>query len=407
MASYPEKQDQPLKQALVVGGQGSFVKEKLAKSLARHGIQVLTHWSWERKRPPQVFPQGVDLVYICTDMVGHGLSEPCMNWARENGLPYINGTRKWAESIIRLTQGGFPLIDPVNNVPDLIEEIRRSRPAKAMEVGPSDIEIRALSAALSGSVEEESDSKAAYNKDTGHVEVPVHGKPSSIITSISLPASTPDNEPMETAPMTSAASTYHMALSNPKQREYMRALAFNPDADNAQIWNTLSLMPLFQGAKFDNERAAVARKVMGITVARKGGYRRSLVDVDTFHATLGLANIHGYPNPKADYGSPPENPKLFPAPAPAPVVEAPVDVAPVPVPPVTPTPPAAAAFVPAPLPVQAGIRETTEKWPNADFKDILGLLRDHMATYNIKSLTITESGVSFKRIEIVEGDLAI
>jgi hypothetical protein len=30
-----------------------------------------------------------------------------------------------------------------------------------------------------------------------------------------------------------------------------------------------------------------------------------------------------------------------------------------------------------------------------------------MATYNIKSLTITESGVSFKRIEIVEGDLAI
>ena len=37
-----------MKQALVVGGQGSFVKEKLSKSLARHGIHVLAHWSWEK-----------------------------------------------------------------------------------------------------------------------------------------------------------------------------------------------------------------------------------------------------------------------------------------------------------------------------------------------------------------------
>jgi hypothetical protein len=394
-----------MKQALVVGGQGSFVKEKLSKSLARHGIHVLAHWSWEKKRPPQVFPQGVDLVYICTDMVGHGLSEPCMNWARDNGLPYVNGTRKWAESIIRLTQGGFPLLDPVNNLPDLIEEIRRNRSSQSMEAGPTEIEIRALSAAMSGVVEQDDLPPGSYNAETGHVEVTMRANAASVTTSISLPAPTPDPESTETS-MTTATATYHMHITNPKQREYMRALANNPEAENVDMWNTLSLMPLFQGAKFDNERAAVARKTMGITVTRKGGTRRSLVDIDIFNATLKQANITGYPEPKTDYG-PAENPKLFPATASAPVGEAPPVVAPAPVPVIPPAPAAVAAFVPAPVPAPQGIRDPAEKWPNADFKDILGLLRDHMATYNIKSLTITESGVSFKRIEIIEGDLAI
>ena len=405
MASFSEKQDQPMKQALVVGGQGSFVKEKLSKSLARHGIHVLAHWSWEKKRPPQVFPQGVDLVYICTDMVGHGLSEPCMNWARDNDLPYINGTRKWAESIIRLTQGGFPLLDPVNNLPDLIEEIRRNRSSQSMEAGPTEIEIRALSAAMSGVVEQDDLSPGSYNAETGHVEVTMRANPASVTTSISLPALTPDPESTETS-MTTSSAIYHMHITNPKQREYMRALANNPEAENVDMWSTLSLMPLFQGAKFDNERAAVARKTMGITVTRKGGVRRSLVDIDIFNATLKLANITGYPEPKTEYG-PTENPKLFPAAASAPVVEAPPVVAPAPVSVIPPAPAAVAAFVPAPIATPQGIREPAEKWPNADFKDILGLLRDHMATYNIKSLTITESGVSFKRIEIIEGDLAI
>jgi hypothetical protein len=293
----------------------------------------------------------------------------------------------------------------VNNIPELVEEIRRNRSTKSMESGPTELEIRALSAALSGVVDETDLSGAAYNAESGHVEVPVHGNKPSIITSLSLPASSPDPESTETS-MTTATATYHMHITNPKQREYMRALANNPGAENVDMWSTLSLMPLFQGAKFDNERAAVARKTMGITVTRKGGARRSVVDIEIFNATLKQANITGYPEPQTDYG-PAENPKLFPAPAPTPVVEAPVVVAEAPVPFIPAAPVAAAAFVPASLPSSTGIREPAEKWPNADFKDILGLLRDHMTTYNIKSLTITESGVSYKRIEIIEGDLAI
>ena len=42
MAPATEVQAQTLKQALVAGGQGSFVQEKLSKSLARHGIRVHT-----------------------------------------------------------------------------------------------------------------------------------------------------------------------------------------------------------------------------------------------------------------------------------------------------------------------------------------------------------------------------
>lgn len=93
---------------MVVGGQESFVKDKLARSLKRHGIGVHTHLSWTKRRPPSTLPKGIDLVYICTDMVGHGLAEPCVKYARDLGIPFVNGTRKWAESIERLTQAGFP-----------------------------------------------------------------------------------------------------------------------------------------------------------------------------------------------------------------------------------------------------------------------------------------------------------
>lgn len=380
-----------MKSALVVGGQPSFVKEKLAKSLARHGIRIHTHWSWEKRRPPQKFPVGLDLVYICTDMVGHSLSEPCMNWARENGLPYINGTRKWAESIIRLTQGGFPLLDPFTDVPEMIAEIRRTRPADEMAAGPSQDEMVALAAAFTGSVVAAEDVVAAYNAETGHVH-------------ITEPAATPPIMPpspvsLEPAPMTTINT--HLAVTNPKQREYLRVLAYTPDADNVDIWNKISTLPLFAGHKFDPERASYARKSLGINIVRKGGRRTTTVNTTVFHSTLKTAKIDGYPPPSASYSEPdgafkssfkqvPEPVVVAPAPADAPA-PAPVDVQT----PVLPAPP-----TPQPAP-------KSEKWPNDDFKTLLSLMREHMAAHNLKSLTITETGVSFKRIEVVEGDLAL
>jgi hypothetical protein len=132
------------------------------------------------------------------------------------------------------------------------------------------------------------------------------------------------------------------------------------------------------------------------------------VNTTLFHATLKTAKIEGYPPPSALYSEPdgafknaikaqPEEvvvPTVAPvaAPPPAAVKPAVVETAPVP-------------FAPAPPAPQPAAK--SEKWPNDDFKTLLSLLREHMAIHNLKSLTITETGVSFKRIEVVEGDLAL
>lgn len=112
MAAEPERQNQALKQAFIVGGEPSFVQDTLSKSLAKHGIQIVAHWSWDRTKPPTVWPEGIDLVYICTDMISHKVSNPAMKHCRTVGIPYVNGTRKWAESIARLETAGFPLLAP-------------------------------------------------------------------------------------------------------------------------------------------------------------------------------------------------------------------------------------------------------------------------------------------------------
>ena len=130
MATGTEVQAQSLKQALVAGGQANFVADKLSKSLARHGIRIHTHWSWDKKKPPQKFPEGIDLVYICTDMIGHNLANPCVEYARTAGIPFVNGTRKWAESIERLAGAGFPLVDVASAVPELIAESRTNKTPK-------------------------------------------------------------------------------------------------------------------------------------------------------------------------------------------------------------------------------------------------------------------------------------
>lgn len=394
-----------MKQALVVGGQHGFVKEKLAKSLARHGIRIQTHWSWDKKRPPQTFPQGLDLVYICTDMVGHGLSVPCMEWARDHGIPYINGTRKWAESIVRLTQGGFPLLDPLTAVPEIVEEIRRTRSAKEMEQGPSEEEMQALAVAFTGDLDKAKDLVGVYTS-TGHVEFPAEVLPTS-----TFPPSTSTAAALqESAHMSAITNTSHLAITNSKQREYLRALAAKPDCDNIELWEAVAKLPMFAGNKFDPERASTARKSLGINIVRKAGSRTTTVNTTLFHATLKMAKIEGYPTPSASYSEPDPGFKNLPTaakeaaktqvPAPAP--------APAPMPDkvfrdMTPAPVAApAASAPAVV-----VEPKNEKWPNDDFKTLLSLMREHMGLHNIKALTITETGVSFKRIEVVEGDLAI
>ena len=366
---------QVMKQALVAGGQASFVVEKLSKSLARHGIRIHTHWSWDKRRPPQKFPDNIDLVYICTDMIGHHLANPCVDHAREVGIPYVNGTRKWAESIERLTGAGFPLIDVAAAIPELIQESRANRTPKQLAEWPTDVDLNDFVSAL------------------GLVPPGVYDRTyqaNTISTSVATSAATPTitSEASAMNPLTSV----HLALTNTKQREYLRALSIKPDADNVELWQAVAGLPMFANSKFDPERASNGRKILGINIVRKGGFRVTNVNIPVFTAALKLAKIEGYPVPVATYTEPDSATKAMsqgsrraeiPAPVPAP---APVPVA------VKPTP--------SPVPTQA----TSAM---AELKDIVALLRDKMREMDIVDLHVTSDGVKFKQVITLEGSLEI
>ena len=379
MATATEVQTQTLKQALVAGGQGSFVQEKLSKSLARHGIRVHTHWSWDKRRPPQKFPEGIDLVYICTDMIGHNLANPCMDYARTSGIPFVNGTRKWAESIERLTGAGFPLIDVAAAIPELIQESRANRTPKQLAEWPTDVDLNDFVSAL------------------GLVPPGVYDRTyeaNTISTSVATSAATATIP--NKAPAMNPLTSIHLALTNSKQREYLRALSVKPDADNVELWQAVAGLPMFAASKFDPERASNGRKSLGINIVRKGGLRVTNVNIPVFTAALKLAKIEGYPAPQATYTEPDgANKTLAPRPkradTPAPI--------PVPAPVQTPVPsPVAAKPNPIPVPAQAIS-------PMAELKDIVALLRDKMREMSIVDLHVTPEGVKFKQVMIVEGSL--
>jgi len=382
VATATEVQAQTLKQALVAGGQGSFVQEKLSKSLARHGIRVHTHWSWDKRRPPQKFPEGIDLVYICTDMIGHNLANPCMDYARTSGIPFVNGTRKWAESIERLTGAGFPLIDVAASIPELIQESRADRTPKQLAEWPTDVDINDFVSALGLVPPGVYDKK--YKTNTISTSV--------VTAAVSAPILTP--EPA----MPPAA--IHLAITNNKQREYLRALSNKPDADNVELWQAVAGLPIFVNSKFDPERASNGRKSLGINIVRKGGLRVTNVNIPVFTAALKLAKIEGYPAPQATYTEPDGANKTLPQgskradPPPLPPVPAPV---PTPVPPPVPS---IAAAKPNPIPVPAQAIS-----PMAELKDIVALLRDKMREMSIVDLHVTPEGVKFKQVMIVEGSL--
>lgn len=375
MDTRTESQDRSLKQALVAGGQSSFVMDKLKKSLARHGIAIHTHWSWDKKRPPQKFPENIDLIYICTDMIGHNLANPCVDHARDVGIPFVNGTRKWAESIERLASAGFPLIDPVSVMPDLIQESRANRSPKDLENWPNEDDLRGFASALGLPAEQ---------------LPPGLRTPNTISTSVTTAAAV--TLPAAQEPAMSTASQVHLAVTNPKQREYVRALAFKPDIDNVELWNTLAALPAFVGNKFDPERASTARKSLGINIVRKGGARTVYVNPTVFAATLKVAKIDGAPAPQATYVEPDPAVKNLPnAPAPA--------LSPAPAPVSAPVPVVhAAAPAPAIKTPLSGMDE---------LKDLLTLVRVKMAEEAITELHITPEGVKFKQVKVVEGSLEV
>jgi hypothetical protein len=96
----------PLIPALVVGGEHSFVVDKLEAQLRRHGLTIVHHWEWKKK--PKAFVGYTDVVFLVTDMVSHALTDHVRELAHEIGVPVIFGCRKWATNKDRLERAGFP-----------------------------------------------------------------------------------------------------------------------------------------------------------------------------------------------------------------------------------------------------------------------------------------------------------
>lgn len=361
---------------MVVGGQPNFVKDKLSRSLKRHGISVHTHLSWTKRRPPAALPKGIDLVYICTDMVGHNLAEPCVKYARENGIPFVNGTRKWAESMERLTAAGFPLLDPMNDLPEIIEEVILTRTPGSP---PTKDDLRGIAIAVTGNVEKaEQFLDPTYNAAHGTVDVkmPPSIQPSSAVFSAILPEPEPVKEtPMSVKPVPPVAPvdsrTVSLGLHNIKQQAYLKALIDSPRLMNKEMWDLLKSLPLFAGNKLDPQRAAHAREQLGIKVTRADGKRIIDIDLEKFMETAEALKVK-YNLPEAHYEE--------------------YDGAPVPV---------------APAPVKATAPVRVETIERLDMKSLLVLLRDRMKEENFVELHITESGITYKRVQVTEGELEL
>ena len=132
MAHRPSKETQepqepltirPLTRALVVGGHGPFVEDRLRENLKKHGIHIVHHWDYALRRPPDL-PADIDVMYICTDCVSHPLSAAAISAAKKRGLRILNGGRKWASTAQYLRLAGFPDKTPaalsVDSIPENI-----------------------------------------------------------------------------------------------------------------------------------------------------------------------------------------------------------------------------------------------------------------------------------------------
>ena len=363
-----------MKRALVVGGQHAFVKNKLSKSLARHGIEITQHWAWDKAKPPSVWPRNLDLIYICTDMVSHKVSTPAVEHCRAAGIPYVNGTRKWAESIVRLTGAGFPLVNPSDSLAEILDDHLKSLTHDQAAQGPSDIESQAMLVALAGSLEMASDLTAradAVLNSNPSSPLPERVMPPSLTTAASVLSSSP----VMVKPRDPYA--YARDITAPMQAAYVTALLRNPDATNKQLEAAVRAAGF--NAKFDPIRGTAARQACGITHTGSGMGVKKHIDEEKFLAAAIALNVNDFNlNSKPTGTSPP--------PAPTWSTEM--------------SKPRPAINVPAAAPAPQVTHVAT-------VAELVRKLKAAMAAENFTELHITESGVQFKRVQVTEGVLDI
>ena len=358
-----------------MGGQANFVKDKLSKSLARHGISIHTHWSWDKAKAPIKLPD-VDLVYICTDMVAHKVSVPCMEMARALDIPFVNGTRKWAESIERLTAAGFPLHNPQENLPLILDESLPKQPKDRLRP-PTESELRGVMIAMSGTTD----------MSQAPAVIADHLMPSVSTLAATMNAPVPQSQPLiqETATMNDTRNyrdrSKSLGTDNNLQQAYLHALIHDPIISNDTLWERIQNHPFLNGKRFDAQRGATARDQLGISVERKGGERRVSVEIAKFCETARKIGLKNFTVPQAFYTE--ADPHQLGSPARLNAAR----VAPEP-----------AAAAPAPVKRLDGMDE---------LKDLLTLVRVKMAEESITELHLTADGVKFKQVKVVEGELAV
>lgn len=339
-----------IKRAFVVGGEGGFVQKKLIPNLKRHGVQVVRHTPWDQRKPLGEFPKDLDLIYIVTDMVGHSHAEPAVAYARAHNIPFVNGTRKWAETIERMEAAGFPVVST----------------GKQNNSEKKEYYMAALAA----------------------------GTDPHLDTAAVLPAP-PPAPPAPPAPPP--------AVSGGRLQAYLEALVQDPGMSNQDL-----VLLLNGSANF--EVAAAARKVLGIRTSRAGGQCTTMVDSDVF---LAAAAKYGIPAavPKSTYvralplfvkkAPKAEQPKEQPKEQADALSLKSMPLGGPPEPVSTPTP----APAPAPTPVPAvGV----EVWAEApELRHALAQMRRIMTAHGIERLTVTPKGLSFRRVQVIEGELPV
>jgi len=86
---------------VVVGGEGSFVRDKFEPHLRRMEIAVGKHWEWRTTRfgwPTS----GIDLVVMITDMMNHQMNDRAIAEAARLGVPVAMTVHKWSVAQPRL-----------------------------------------------------------------------------------------------------------------------------------------------------------------------------------------------------------------------------------------------------------------------------------------------------------------
>jgi hypothetical protein len=78
-----------------IGGDGDFVNKVLGPRLLAYGLQLIGIHTMDTARPP-VVPQDAELILVFSDMAPHGHSDAAIAEAKRRNIPFIRGTRKWA-----------------------------------------------------------------------------------------------------------------------------------------------------------------------------------------------------------------------------------------------------------------------------------------------------------------------